>query len=81
MNPDALGTPGQGIHFHVLGIAIVDLLLTFLAAWAVARWRGWSVAWTFAAFMVLGLVVHWLVGVRTTLTVAVFGADALKPKP
>lgn len=79
MDPNALGTPGRGIHFHVFGIAIVDLALTFLAAWAIARWRRWSVAWTFAAFMVLGLLVHWLVGVKTTLTNAVFGTDTLKP--
>lgn len=73
MQPDALGKPGEGVHFHVMGVAVVDLALTALAAWALAKWRDWSFAWTFAAAMLLGLVVHAAVGVRTTLTKAVVG--------
>lgn len=68
LDPNALGRPREGIHFHVFGIAIVDLVLTFVAAYFLARWRGWSVWLTFAALMLLGLVVHRIVGVDTTLT-------------
>ena len=73
MDPDALGKPGEGIHFHVFGIAIVDLVMTIAAAYAVARWQQWSFWWTLVAFMVLGLLVHATIGVRTTLTRTVFG--------
>jgi hypothetical protein len=76
IRPDALGTPGQGIHFHVLGIAVVDLLATLLAAYLLATWRGWSVWGTFLVLVLVGTLVHAAVGVRTTLTLTltkVFG--------
>ena len=73
MNPDALGKPGEGVHFHIMGIAVVDLALTIAAAYALARWQKWSFVWTFVALMVLGVLVHAAIGVRTTLTKAVLG--------
>lgn len=73
MDPDALGKPGEGIHFHVCGIAIVDLGLTALAAWGLARWLDVSAWWMFAFLMVVGLLVHHAIGVRTKLTKLVFG--------
>jgi uncharacterized membrane-anchored protein len=68
MHPDALGRPGEGVHFHVGGVAIVDLGLTAVAAWALARWWGVSFWAVFAGLMALGLAVHRWVGVRTRLT-------------
>lgn len=70
LHPDALGKPGAGIHFHVCGIAVVDLALTFVAAWFLARWRGWPVWATFAVLFAVGTLVHLVVGVRTTVTKA-----------
>ena len=72
MDPDVLGKPGQGVHFHVLGIAVVDLFLTLLAAYFIARWRGCPFWATAVCLVGLGTLVHRAVGVRSTLTVAVF---------
>ena len=29
---NALGIPGKGVHFHVFGIAIMDVLMTIIGA-------------------------------------------------
>ena len=63
----ALGVPGRGVHFHVFGIAIVDVALTIAAAVAVARWRGWSVAWCLVGAACAGIVAHRAACVRTTV--------------
>ena len=55
---NALGEPGKGIHFHVCGIAVMDVAFTALAA--------------FIVLMVVGTIVHYMLGVRTTITKAVF---------
>ena len=35
---NALGKPGKGVHsFRIFGIAIVDVILTILAAYLIAR--------------------------------------------
>lgn len=73
MRPDALGKPGEGAHFHVAGVAVVDLGLTALAAWWLSRALRTGFAATFALAMLAGLLVHRWVGVRTTLTRLVFG--------
>lgn len=71
---DALGRPGEGAHFHVCGIAVVDVALTLAAAWALWRWsgKGTFVAWALGAFA-LGVAAHRAFGVRTTVDRALFG--------
>ena len=32
-----LGKPGKGLHFHIFGLAIIDILLTFLSAWIIQK--------------------------------------------
>ncbi len=76
MDPHALGVPGEGIHFHVAGVAIVDVVLTLVAACFLARWLSWSVTWTFVCLVAASVVVHRLVGVETTLTKLVYGKRA-----
>lgn len=64
---DALGVPGRGIHFHVFGVAIVDVVATVIGAAVLAQW--WQVdftivlAWLFAS----GILLHRLFCVDTTV--------------
>ena len=68
-----MATPREGIHalrVPFLDVAAVDLAGTALLAWALsARTRAsfWAV---FAGLMVLAVVVHWWLGVRTRLNAA-----------
>lgn len=74
---DLLGKPGEGVHFHLFGIAIVDVVLTVVGALlldAACRWaRGeWGSFWAtaplwFAGLFALGEVLHIAIGVDTTV--------------
>lgn len=73
---DALGKPGKGIHFHVLGIAIMDLLMTIGVVLLLAWWQKWNWKVTLFAFvvvMVITILVHRLFCVNTTINKMIFG--------
>ncbi len=60
-----LGTPGEGIHSHLGGIAIIDVILMILAAWGIARASGGSMwRWT-AILFVVATFLHWFFCVPT----------------
>jgi len=72
-----LGEPGKGVHVHVFGIAVVDVLLTLAGGylWTVLALPKEVSASRFAATYVLlttllaaiGVVMHRLFCVRTTV--------------
>lgn len=65
---DALGVPGQGLHaYRFMGIAIVDLALTIVAAILIARFVGWPFGYVLMGLLVLGVALHRLFCVRTTV--------------
>jgi fatty acid desaturase len=65
---DALGVPGRGVHaWRIFDVAIVDVVLTVLAAWGIAEWRGWPFWWVLLGLFVMGIVLHRLFCVRTTV--------------
>jgi hypothetical protein len=70
-----LGEPGKGIHTHVFGIAIADVLMVVVAAlvlhWGYPRYSFWM--WL-AGLFVVGIVMHRLFGVRTTVDKWLFGS-------
>lgn len=66
---DALGVPGKGAHsVRFLGVAMVDVALTVLAAaliaWARPTWGFWRIL---VVLFLLGILLHWLFGVRTAV--------------
>lgn len=69
---NALGEPGKGVHFHVLGIAVVDMLMTVLAAFIISRWTGkfWLVL---VILFLLGIILHRIFCVNTTINKLIFG--------
>jgi hypothetical protein len=69
---NALGIPGQGIHTHVMGFAIGDILMTILGAYVFHRMTGYTFWKCLLGLFVLGILLHRLFNVRTTLDKILF---------
>ena len=70
---NALGVPGKGAHSIRLGdVAIVDVIMTLLGAYIIAYFTRTSFAWTAAGFFILGIILHRLFCVRTTIDKLLF---------
>jgi fatty acid desaturase len=70
---DALGKPGEGIHsYRVVGIAIADVVMTIVAAFAISYFSGFNFWILLAILFLSGIVLHRLFHVRTTLDKALF---------
>jgi len=70
---DALGVPGTGAHsIRLGGVAIVDVIMTLIGAYIIARIARTSFVWTAAGFFLLGIILHRLFCVRTTLDKLLF---------
>ncbi len=70
---DLLGKPGQGIHsIQIGGIAVVDVAMTFLLAWLVAWLFNINFWWTLLGLFLLGIFLHWLFCVPTTVNKLLF---------
>lgn len=71
---NALGRPRQGFHStRVLDIAVNDLIGTLVIAGVVAWLRGESFVMWAAALLALGVLLHWLFCVDTTVNGWLFG--------
>jgi len=70
---DIFGKPGEGVHkYRLFNIAIVDTVLTIIAAWFIARWLNKSFWIVLIVLLIIGIIVHRLFCVKTTLTNYVF---------
>ena len=68
------GEEGKGVHsIRLFNIAIVDLVLTVLAAWLISRYIHVHFVWCLVALLGLGIVAHRLFCLNTTVNVALFG--------
>jgi len=70
---DSLGIPGEGIHTHVLGIAIIDLILTICFAYLLSNIYSISLFITLISLLLLGIILHKLFCVDTTINKIIFG--------
>ena len=65
---DIFGAPGTGAHsVRILDIAVIDLVLTVVVAFAISKVLSTSPFWTIVFFLVLGEVAHALFCVDTTV--------------
>ena len=64
---DLLGIPSKGIHFHIFGIAIMDVIMTIIGGILLAYIFKWNYFWTILILFVLGIILHRLFCVRTTI--------------
>jgi fatty acid desaturase len=71
---NVFGEPGTGAHkYRFWGIAIVDALLTILVAYIFAYFTKWPIWISLGGFFLLGIFVHRLFCVRTTVDKLLFG--------
>jgi hypothetical protein len=65
---DALGVPGKGIHStRFMGVAIADVSMTFIGAFLLAKGTGCGLGWVTGGLFLLGIFLHWLFCVPTTI--------------
>ena len=72
------GQVGQGVHaYRIVNVAVVDVLATVLGAYLICLWleySSWtSFFWILGALFFLGIVMHRLFCVRTTVDRLIFG--------
>ena len=72
---DVLGVPGQGIHsYRVLNIAIMDVLMTIVAAILISYSFRVQLLGTTIVLFLLGITLHHVFCVRTTVDTFLFGS-------
>ena len=65
---DALGVPGKGVHsIRFMDVAIVDVISTLVGGYAISEIFGTNVTYTIIALFLLGIYLHWLFCVNTTI--------------
>ncbi len=67
------GAPGEGLHsYRIFNIAIVDVVATVLAAYVIARVYNYTFYKVLFVLFLLGIVLHRLFNVRTTVDKIIF---------
>ena len=70
---DSLGVPNQGIHSHrFIGLAIVDVIFTIIGAMIISYFSKGSFIYTLIFLFLLGIILHRLFCVRTTIDKLLF---------
>jgi len=70
---DIFGKPNRGIHsFRIFDIAVVDVLATLLFIFVIAYFTKISLLYLTPAVFILGVIVHRLFCVRTTIDKLLF---------
>jgi len=71
---DMFGALGKGAHsYRFLGLAIVDVILTILAGILIAWLTEWSIWPILGGLFLIGILLHRLFCVRTTIDKLLFG--------
>jgi hypothetical protein len=62
------GKSGEGVHsYRIFDIAYIDVIFTILVAWLISHFLKMSFGYTLVAFFLLGIVMHRVFCVRTTI--------------
>jgi len=71
---DALGIPGKGIHsYRIFNIAIADVIMTIIGAYILSLIFKTPFIYTLIALFILGIILHRIFCVRTTIDKLLFG--------
>jgi hypothetical protein len=74
---NALGEPKKGIHsYRFLGVAIADVIMTLIGAAIISYFSGYSFFYVAIVLFILGIILHRLFCVRTTIDKALFPNSA-----
>jgi len=70
---NALGIPGKGIHsYRFMGVAIADVIMTIIASIIISKIFNISFLYTCVFLFILGIILHRLFCVRTTIDKLLF---------
>ena len=70
---DALGKPNVGIHsYRIFNIAIVDVIMTFIGAFIISYFYNISFIKTSIFLFILGIILHRIFCVKTTIDKLLF---------
>jgi fatty acid desaturase len=70
---NALGEPGKGIHsYRFFGVAIMDVIMTLIGAAIISYFSGYSFLYVAIFLFILGIILHRLFCVRTTVDKVLF---------
>ncbi len=70
---NALGVPGKGIHsYRLFGLAIADVIMTIIGAILISFFLKTNLMYTTVCLFLLGIVLHRLFCVRTTVDKILF---------
>ena len=68
-----LGEPGKGVHsYKIFNISMVDVILTLIVAYIISYLFKKSFFWVSVILFVLGIILHRLFCVRTTIDKLLF---------
>jgi len=68
-----LGEPNKGVHsYRLFGLAIMDVIMTIVAAFVISYLNKFSFLYTLLFLFVLGIILHRLFCVRTTIDKLLF---------
>ena len=68
------GEPGKGVHsYRIFNIAIVDVVMTIIGAYFVAKYFKLNFVHTLISLFILGIIMHRLFCVKTTVDKFLFG--------
>ena len=69
------GEPKKGIHsYRILDIAVMDVIQTIIGAAIFAKLTGWDFWYVLIGLFLLGIVLHKLMCVDTTINKFIFGS-------
>jgi hypothetical protein len=70
---NSLGIPNQGVHsYRLFGVAIVDVVFTIIGAMIISYFSKRSFVYTLIFLFLLGIILHRLFCVRTTIDKLLF---------
>ena len=70
---NALGEPGKGIHsYRFMGVSISDVIMTLIVAFLISYYSGYSFLKISIILFILGIILHRLFCVRTTIDKLLF---------
>jgi fatty acid desaturase len=68
-----LGKPKQGIHsYRIFNIAIADVIMTIIGSYILSYIFKWPFWWTLFILFILGILLHKLFCVKTTINQLLF---------
>lgn len=69
---DSLGEPGKGAHTHFMGVAWRDVVFTILGGILLSFIFKWNVVYSILGLFILGIIMHRIFCVRTTIDKLLF---------